>query len=97
MRLRILPSALQDLRNGWHFYEAQNHGLGDYFQDSLFADIDSLVLYAGMHPVHHGHHRLLAKRFPFGVYYTVENGKLVTVCRVLDMRRRPSSIKRDLI
>lgn len=46
MKLSILPSALDDLRRGWRFYEKQQEGLDDYFQDSLFSDIDSLVLYA---------------------------------------------------
>ena len=36
MNLRILPSALSDLREGWAFYEDQQIGLGEYFQDSLF-------------------------------------------------------------
>ena len=35
-----------DLRRGWRFYEWQQEALGDYFQDSLFSDIDPLVLYA---------------------------------------------------
>jgi hypothetical protein len=29
------------------FYERQETGLGWYFLDSLFSDIDSLLLYAG--------------------------------------------------
>ena len=41
MRIKILPSALDDLRCGWDFYERQQIGLGDYFQDSLFSDVDS--------------------------------------------------------
>ena len=53
---------------GFRFYEAQAGGLGDYFLDSLSADIDSLRLYAGIHPLHSGQRRLLSKRFPFAVY-----------------------------
>lgn len=49
MRLRILDSALEDLDQGRIFYERQGEGLGAYFLDSLFAEIDSLVLYAGIH------------------------------------------------
>jgi hypothetical protein len=45
MDIKILPSALEDLRRGWRFYEKQQEGLGDYFQDSLFSDIDSLQIY----------------------------------------------------
>jgi hypothetical protein len=46
MRLRILDSALEDLDRGRLFYQRQGEGLGVYFLDSLFAEIDSLVLYA---------------------------------------------------
>ena len=35
MILKILPSAVEDLREGWRFYEEQQEGLGDYFQDKL--------------------------------------------------------------
>jgi hypothetical protein len=40
--IKILPSALEDLDRGRRFYARQGRNLGDYFLDSLFADIDSL-------------------------------------------------------
>ena len=50
------------------FHRSQGPELGDYFLDSLFSDIDSLQLFAGMHPVFfERYHRLLSKRFPFAV------------------------------
>jgi hypothetical protein len=45
-----LPT-ITDLSEGRLFYEKQGEGLGEYFFDSLFSDIDSLTLYAGIHPV----------------------------------------------
>jgi hypothetical protein len=47
--VRILTSALNDLANGREFYEKQAEGVGRYFFDSLFSDIDSLALYGGIH------------------------------------------------
>ena len=44
MTIRILPSAIADLEDGRDFYESREAGLGDYFQDCLFSDIDSFVL-----------------------------------------------------
>ena len=79
MKVEILDEAQQDLVDGFRFYESQSEDLGDYFLDSLFSDIDSLQLYAGIHAVHFGYHRLLSKRFPFAIYYRVEN----EVARVL--------------
>ena len=43
MRIRILASAIRDLRDGQEFYDRQEAGIGDYFQDCLFSDIDSLI------------------------------------------------------
>ncbi len=42
MKIRILSAALHDLSDGRLFYEKQGEGLGDYFFDSVFSDIDSL-------------------------------------------------------
>ena len=67
MKLRILDSALEDLDRGRQFYERQGEGLGAYFLDSLFAEIESLMLYAGIHRKVFDFHRLIARRFPYGV------------------------------
>jgi len=91
MKLRILPLAMQDLDRSREFYARQGNSLGDYFFDSLFSDIDSLELYAGVHTKFFGYHRLLAKRFPFAVYYKVD-GDLCIVWRVLDCRQNPAKI-----
>jgi hypothetical protein len=49
MKIKIPDEAQADLRKGAEFYERQNIGLGTYFLDTLFADIESLILYAGVH------------------------------------------------
>ncbi len=64
MKVRVLRPTLEDLAAGRQFYDRQQQGVGDYFFDSLFAEIDSLVLYAGIHRIQFGYHRLLATRFP---------------------------------
>ncbi|MBW2037448.1 MAG: type II toxin-antitoxin system RelE/ParE family toxin [Deltaproteobacteria bacterium] len=69
MKIEILDEAEKDLIDGFAFYERQSRGRGDYFLDSIFSDVQSLHLYAGIHPLHLGYHRLLAKRFPFAIYY----------------------------
>jgi hypothetical protein len=93
--VEIIDDARQDLIEGFHFYERQERGLGAYFLDCLFSDIDSLQLYAGIHPVVFGQHRCLSKRFPFAIYYTVASDR-VHVNAVLDCRRNPTWIKRRL-
>ena len=86
MNLRILASAFHDLADGRDFYERQGAGMGEYFLDSLFSDIDSLALYAGIHRKVFGFHRLLSKRFPYAVYYQFD-GRNAIVYRVLDLRQ----------
>ena len=95
MKIRILTVALNDLEAGRSFYERQEEGLGDYFLDSLFSDIDSLLLHAGIHRRMLGYHRLLSQRFPYAVYYKV-NAPVVEIWRVMDCRHDPSRIRRSL-
>ena len=96
MKTRVLSSAFNDLADGRDFYEQQTEGLGGYFLDSLFSDIDSLVLYAGIHRKVFGLHRLLSKRFPYAIYYQLETGDTVVVFRVLDCRQHPGKISAAL-
>jgi len=51
VKIEILDEAQQDLLEGFHFYDKITTGLGSYFLDCLFSDIDSLVVYAGIHPI----------------------------------------------
>jgi len=95
VRIEILDEAQEDLIQGFHFYEGREVGLGSYFLDCLFSDIDSLLLYAGIHQVTYDHHRCLSKRFPFAIYYSVE-ADLVRVHAVLDCRRNPAWIRKRL-
>ena len=95
MKISIQPSALADLRIGFQFYEKQQIGLGGYFLDSLYSDIDSLLLYAGIHSRHFGKYRLLSDRFPYAVYYQLRDD-MIMVQAVLDLRRDPMWISRQL-
>ena len=95
MKVKILPTALEDLDRGRRFYARQRRSLGNYFLDALFSDIDSLELYAGIHMKVFDFHRLLAKRFPYAVYYQVD-GETCNVFRVLDCRQEPEKTTKAL-
>ena len=95
MKIELLDEAEQDLFEGRAFYERQASGVGDYFASALAADIDSLILFAGIHPRVFGFHRALSKRFPFGIYYRLEN-EAVRIYAVLDLRRDPAWIRERL-
>lgn len=67
MRIELLDLAERDLIAGFNFYEEQAAGVGSYFLESLYSDIESLRLFAGIHRQVLGYHRLLSKRFPYAV------------------------------
>ena len=51
MKVRVLESARKDLIGGYYFYEKQADGIGTYFLESIYSDIDLLINNAGIHPV----------------------------------------------
>jgi|ERR1035437_1460175 hypothetical protein len=96
MRIEILDQAAEDLVEGFHFYEAQEAGLGSHFLTNLYGDIESLRLYGGIHrQAYKDYHRLLSKRFPFAVFYTVR-GETVFIRAVVDCRSDPAWIRARL-
>lgn len=95
MTIRIRPAAIDDLDAGATFYERQAVGLAHRFLDALAEDIESLEAYAGIHIISHNHYRLISKRFPYAIYYKIE-GEVISIERVLDLRRNPSRIRTSL-
>jgi plasmid stabilization system protein ParE len=96
VKIHYSETSLDDLRRGREFYQLQGGPeLGDYFFDSLFSDIDSLILYGGIHRKIYGLSRLRANRFPYSIYYVIENEE-ITVARILDDRQDPERTRCQL-
>lgn len=75
MKIQILELAKGDLAEGCRFYEEMEAGLGGYFLEHLYADIETLATLDEMHPQSYRHfHRALSKRFPVSIFYTLEDG-----------------------
>jgi hypothetical protein len=91
----VMKEVADDLNDGKAFYEQRESGIGEYFWDSLIADIESLVIYAGVHIREHGLYRMLSKRFPYAIYYEIVD-ETAYVIAVLPMRRNPARLKRKL-
>ncbi|WP_089730139.1 hypothetical protein [Candidatus Thiosymbion oneisti] len=91
----ILEEAMVDLEDGKCFYDEKEAGVGNYFWDSLLADLESLVIYAGIHSKRFGFQRMLAKRFPYAIYYEIKE-ETAYVVAILPMRRNPAWIKGQL-
>jgi len=90
-----LKEVKTDLDRSESFYEIQESGIGKYFRDCIISDMESLYLYAGIHEKYLDTYKLLSKRFPYAVYYIIKDHTVIVVA-VLDMRRNPSSINRQL-
>ena len=95
VQIGILRSAIEDLVRRREFYAKQGEGLGDYFDEALAADIDSLHLYAGIHAMAHGYHRILSAKFPYAVYCEITEDQ-IRVRAILDCRRDPKWIRARL-
>jgi len=95
LRIELLDEAEEDLLDAYYFYEKQKPALGQYFLDTLFSEIDSLVLHAGVHAKASGFYRMLSKRFPYAVYYRLSADR-VKVYAILDCRRSPEAIRERL-
>ncbi len=67
----------------------------DLRQGKLFYDDNQEGLYAGIHIRQFGLYRMLAKRFPFEIYYDVFEAAIVVIA-VLDLRRNPIGLRKQL-
>jgi len=92
MTLKVLRQAREDLLLGILFYNQQQEGLGNYFYGVLISDIESLQIYAGIHSKINNFYRALSKRFPYSIYYKIDDN-FIKIYAVLDDRRDPKNIE----
>lgn len=95
MRIQVLDEAEDDLLAGREFYDLQEPGVGDYFAVALASDIDSLILFAGIHPMEFGFPSRPLEAVSFRSNYLVEDA-IIRVYAVLDLRRDPAWIRRKM-
>ena len=86
-RVIIRPNAEADLREAWAWYESQRAGLGDELLVEIRAAIRLLETDPERRPFYYrDFRRLLARRFPYKLFYRVENGRVI-VFRILHAKR----------
>jgi plasmid stabilization system protein ParE len=89
LAVRLRPEAELDVRDAASWYEAQLPGLGHQFLDELTTTLSSAADSPLMYPaVHRRIRRALVHRFPFGVYYVVEDSFIV-ILAVMHGSRHP--------
>lgn len=93
LELLIRPEAREDLAEAFAYYESCILGLGDQFLASVKAALDVVVKQPELYPKVLGDvHRALIHRFPFGMFYLVNQKQLVVIA-CLHVRRSPGAWK----
>jgi len=87
--LIIRPEAKSDLLNAFHWYQKQKLGLGHDFKLCADEAISKFHRNPLIHQIaFQGIRRSVTKRFPFGIFCTVENQRIILLA-VLHARRGP--------
>lgn len=89
MNLRYTDRAKDDLELAFVWYERQRRGLGFEFLDCVEYAVKSILDDPEMYRLYFSVFRgCVVRRFPFSVFYTVENNEIV-VHSIFDNRQDP--------
>ena len=89
LEVRLRPEAEQDLAEAAAWYEQQRQGLGHEFLDEVLMTLASVSATPLRYPTaHRSIRRALIRRFPFGVFFLVEDNSIV-VLAVMHGSRHP--------
>ena len=89
LTIRLRDEADQDLSTAASWYEEQHVGLGQEFLDEVLSTLRSVSEEPLRYPlVRRNTRRALIKRFPFGVYFRVQEAHIVVVA-VMHGSRHP--------
>lgn len=93
MNTRFLTPASVELADAVDYYEDQRPGLGYEFLSEVEAAIDKIVQFPdAWTPLNERIRRILLKRFPFGLLYSIQDDTVIIVA-VMDLRRNPAHWK----
>ena len=80
LKVCIRQEAEIDIEEAATWYEGQRQGLGHEFLDEVLSLCKTISEKPAMYPVVHRHtHRALIRRFPFGVYFRIEDEQIIVV------------------
>jgi len=89
LEIRLRDEATEDLAEAASWYEHELSGLGHTFLDTALAFLESIPDNPLQYPlVHKEIRRALLPRFPFGIYYSIEDN-FILVYGVMHASRNP--------
>jgi len=92
MNLRYTDRSIDDLEIAFQWYETQRRRLGFEFLDCVEASNETIQKMPELFAKHHEHfRRALVRRFPFSVFYTIEDKEIV-VHAIFDNRQDPEKL-----
>ena len=90
----VRPEARIDIEQASAWYERQRAGLGDDFLDEVLDALDRIARDPEIYPViHRRTRRSVVHRFPFGIFYCIEDDAIVVVA-VMHGSRDPRAWQR---
>ena len=94
--LVFLLSADADIQTAYEFHEAVQSGRGEVFMRHLDVAFGQIRNFPSIAPLfHESYRRLLIHGFPYGIFYSLEGGRII-VSGVMDLRQDPGAIRRRL-
>lgn len=94
--LRFLPEVEDDVINGYVWYESKARGLGEDFLRMFYAYANEIVWNPLCYPkVYQDFRRRLLRRFPYVIYFEIENDRII-VSGLFHSARNPQSINTEL-
>jgi len=94
LKVHLRPEAEADIEDAAIWYERQRKGLGQNFLDDVLIALDTISENSNIYPVlHRQTRRAVVHRFPFGIFYRVEEGSVV-VLAVMHGSRHPRRWKK---
>lgn len=94
LKVHLRPEAETDIEDAAKWYERQREGLGQDFLDDVLIALGTISENPNIHPVvHRQTRRVVVHRFPFGIFYRVEEDSVV-VLAVMHGSRHPRRWKK---
>lgn len=94
--LRFLPEIEEDVFGGYLWYEAKSSGLGEDFLRVFYAGVGEILRNQLLYPkIYRKFHRRLLRRFPYAIYYLIEDNHII-VFGLFHCARDPHSIRLTL-